>query len=184
MKRLIVIVVVFALISCATETKDKQTEIEAAQVEYTSSYTKLSEDNCLLISPENAGGGDGYKVCSGVGEYELYIYFDLYSTYMKLRKKDSAMEVDMFNKNCGAVIQYEESVEWRHANGKPFACVAHQKCYDVDEMGEVGKQTGEYYIAKGIEGFEGISIEIDATKTTDAITEVRKQTDEAHKRLK
>ena len=69
-------------------------------------------------------------------------------------------------------------VEWRLANGKPFAVITRFTIFTPDEM-EAGKDlTNDYskfpqiLVVKGLTGFEQIDFEIDA-KTNDANKKAR-----------
>jgi hypothetical protein len=81
-------------------------------------------------------------------------------------------------------INYDQThkIEWRLANGKPFAVIYRidkSKSDQPEEMWRPENKTGEFLVIKGLKGYEYIDFEIDA-KTPQANLKAREMADGAY----
>jgi len=145
---------------------------------FSSLYTNLDKD-CKAI-----GGGDGQDEasdCKGVAGYRIYISpsaTTLSITAQTPKKKDSiplAMQGFDFDSK-------KHNIEWRLANGKPFAVIIRVFKYgETDENNPyIGKKIGEELKIVGLKGFDKIDFTVDA-KTPNANAKAREMADTAYK---
>ena len=84
-------------------------------------------------------------------------------------------------------ISYDlkRKVEWRFANGKPFAVIYRIDLTKEDsgaaDMWSPENKTGEALVIKGLKGFEQIDFQIDA-KTPGANIKARQMADAGYKK--
>ena len=78
--------------------------------------------------------------------------------------------------------QQKRKVEWRMADGKPFAVIMRVNKYDgvQDDTHYNGKKIGEELIVKGLKGFDQIDFTVDA-KTPNANQKARDLADQGYK---
>ena len=150
---------------------------QKAEPKFSSVYTDLNK-SCKTIR-----GGDGQDDafdCRGIGGYRIYNWSAAAAQFfaVKTSKKDEDMiqlATQDFNYNMNKV-----KIEWRLANGKPFAVIMRFDKYSdtKDEFAYFGKKNGEELIIKGLKGFDKIDFTVDG-KTPNANAEARKLADNA-----
>lgn len=152
-------------------------------VKFSSTYTKLNDDNCRMVEPID-GLGDGYVVCPVIEGYEAYIFYDLYGNDMlSVRNKTANYEESPIVNDCGISQRYGGTIEWRTADGAPFAGIVRIKCLGENEEGFPGKQISEHLIVFGLAGYESISGSIDVKTTPEANKAARNLAEDAFLKL-
>jgi hypothetical protein len=74
----------------------------------------------------------------------------------------------------------QKNVEWRLANGKPFAVIMRMYDYaGTPECNTAGKITGSSLIVKGLKGFESIDQSVDGN-TPNANVKARELADKGY----
>lgn len=145
---------------------------------FTSVYTSLSK-GCKVLK-----GGDGQDdafICRGAGNYQVRVYYSAASSHINAELKGTDDSVPLATLSVG----YNESkttLEWRLANGKPFAVIMRQPIYSetVAEGEYYGKVMGQKLVINGLVGFtETVSGEVDA-KTPNANAKAREIVDKAY----
>lgn len=145
----------------------------ARKTVFTSAYTSLGH-GCKEIDGEN--GTDGYSICRGPGRYQVRVYYSAATTQInaEIRGTDDYFPLATLS------INYDQSkarVEWRLANGKPFAMIFRVPTYDTPPEGEYfGKVIGASLTVKGLKGFGNIDASIN-TKRPRANAEAREVAD-------
>lgn len=173
MKILSVIVVCLILLTggvFAQKTKKTVTK-------FSSVYTNLNKD-CKTL-----GGGDGQDEafdCRGAGSYRIDITPSAAVLFIAARTPDKKDSIPLASQDMG-FDQTKIKLEWRTANGKPFAVIMRVAKYGEpdDENPYLGKKIGEQLIVKGLKGFENIDFAVDA-KTPDANAKARELADKAY----
>lgn len=142
---------------------------------FSSTYTNLDKD-CTSSGGED--GGHVSTICKDIRGYKLN-YFDsaaaLHFSVGKLASEDS---ISLATQPLGYDAKTRK-IEWRMANGRPFAVIMRINKFEMSDEGIPGKITGEYLIVKGLENFEKIDFEVDA-KTKNANEEARKLADSGY----
>ncbi len=140
---------------------------------FTSVYTSL-KTSCK--SYDGSNGSDGYSICKGPGGYQVRIYYSAAATQIvaEQKGKDGNFPISMANLD----FKWEKSkLEWRLANGKPFALIMRIPKYADPADGEYfGKVTGQELVVTGLLGFESLKTSINA-KTTGANALAREAAD-------
>jgi hypothetical protein len=144
---------------------------------FTSVYTSLGR-GCHEIPGEN--GSDGASICRGPGGYQVRVYYSAAATQInaEIRGKDDNFPLAML------ALDFDQSkarVEWRLANGKPFAAILRVPTYG-DPAGDdqyFGKVIGESLTVRGLKGFGNIDASINA-KRPRANAEAREVADKGY----
>jgi hypothetical protein len=123
---------------------------------FTSAYTALTKCGSGMTKKEEkeaeARGTDIPTRCKGYGGYDVYIYYSACSSSFSLEKGEENISLGM-----QAVDWKQKTVEWRLADGKPFAIIMRVYDYAGNEScATSGKITGESLIVRGLKGFEHI----------------------------
>ncbi len=152
---------------------------------FTSLYTNLKTDCRAAIKLKKGEGLNGEDVplkCKGYDGYEVRIDYSAASSNLRVQplgdKSDEAISLGMQS------INYDQThkIEWRFANGKPFAVIYRidkSKSDQPEEMWRPENKTGESLMVMGLKGFEHINFEVDA-KTANANVKARETADAAY----
>jgi hypothetical protein len=154
-----------------------------AATRFSSGYTALTKCGSGMTKKEEkeseARGSDIPTRCKGYGGYAVYIYYSACSSVFSLEKGDEKISLA-----DQAIGWKQKTVEWRLANGKPFAII--MRVYDYagnDQCATGGKITGESLIVKGLKGYEHID-ETVKTITPNANLKARELADKAYAKTK
>lgn len=144
---------------------------------FTSAYTSLGA-GCKVV--KGGEGQDDAKVCPGVGGYQVRIFSSAAETNIVAEKKGS----DESSPLVIVGLDFDESktkLEWRLANGKPFAVIIRVPKYDgrEDDVPGPGKVIGEELFVSGVGNWEYIYEAINA-KTRNANVKARQAADKAY----
>jgi hypothetical protein len=152
------------------------------RAQFTSAYTDLKTE-CKNAFKDVGEGQDMPLMCKGYGGYKIYIYYSAWAANIALAQptKSDRIGDTMFLAMQGLSYDQEgRKVEWRMADGKPFAVIMRVTDYketnDGDNPFDEKNRTGESLIIKGLKGFERIDSRIDA-KTPDANAKAREIAD-------
>jgi hypothetical protein len=129
---------------------------------FTSSYTSLGR-GCQEF--DGADGSDGFSICRGPGRYQVRVYYSAAATHInaEIRGKDDNFPL------ASLALDFDQTkarVEWRMANGKPFAVIFRVPTY-ADPTGEdqyFGKVIGEALTVTGLKGFSNIDASVNAKR--------------------
>ena len=143
---------------------------------FTSVYTSLGS-GCKTLSGTN--GTDDASLCRGVGGYQIRVYGSAAAVHINAEMKGQEESENLTTLS----IDFNESrmrVEWRLANGKPFAVIMRVPKYGdpTDDNPYFGKVVGEELIIRGLKGNE-INLTVDA-KTANANLKARSLADKAY----
>lgn len=128
---------------------------------FTSIYTSLA--NCRVLKGE--GGSDPAFNCKGAAGYRVYIYYSAAATHIAIETTGGKESIDVLMTS----IDFDTSktkVEWRLANGKPFAAIIRLPKYDdpKDSTDYFGKQIGTELKVIGLKGHTSIEGRIDGSE--------------------
>jgi hypothetical protein len=147
---------------------------------FSSGYTALTKCGSGMTRKEEREaekhGSDIPTRCKGYGSYDVYIYYSACSSIISLEKKGD----ENISLATQAVGWKQKNVEWRLANGKPFAII--MRVYDYagnEQCATGGRITGESLIVKGLKGYERINETIKTT-TPNANLKAREVADKAY----
>ena len=145
---------------------------------FSSRYTNLQKD-CKVTPGEN--GTDGSSDCRGVGGYRIFIGYSAAAEMIVAELPDKSGNIMLDTHDISS--DYSKiKIEWRMANGKPFAIIMRVFKYGDEKKNEYdywGKKIGEELKVVGLKGFENIDFRVDA-KTPDANAKARELADNAY----
>ncbi|MEO8572744.1 MAG: hypothetical protein ABI481_02155 [Pyrinomonadaceae bacterium] len=152
------------------------TNFGQAGTRFTSAYTSLGA-GCKTLSGKN--GTDDASLCRGVGGYQIRVYGSAALVHINAEMKGEEGSESLATLS----VDFNESktrVEWRLANGKPFAVILRVPKYGdpTDDNPYFGKVVGEQLIIRGLKGYE-IDLAVDA-KTANANAKARELADKAY----
>jgi hypothetical protein len=163
-------------ILCATALVLAATAMAFAQkpVTFTSAYSSLDR-GCKTLHGTN--GSDDAFLCSGIGGYKVRVYFSAATMQVNAERGDENTSLATLSVGFD---QRRTKLEWRLANGKPFAVIMRVPVYADPAEGEYfGKVTGKQLKITGLGGRD-----IDQTigaATPNANTKAREAADKAYK---
>jgi len=159
----------------------------AAQApKFSSLYTNLKTDcrGTMTVKEAEASGEDVPLKCKGYGGYEINIGYSAASSQFSIHRIGKSDEDVVTSTMQPIDYDLKRKVEWRFANGKPFAVIYRIDLTKSDSSDPTGmwskeNKTGEHLVIKGLKGFEHIDFEVDA-KTADANVKAREMADAAY----
>jgi hypothetical protein len=123
-------------------------------------------------------GSDIPSRCKGFGGYTVDISYSACASNFGLVKGDERISLGMQTLNWP-----QKTLEWRLANGKPFAVIMRVYEYAGNDLcTTAGKVTKESLVVTGLKGFE-IEETVDA-KTPNANLKARELADKAYAKIK
>ena len=119
---------------------------------FSSVYSPLTKCGSGMTKQEEKDaeehGSDIPTRCKGYGGYDVYIYYSACSSNFSLQKGEENIPLGM-----QAINWKQKTVEWRMANGKPFAIIMRTYEYAGNELCATGgKITSESLIVRGLKG--------------------------------
>ena len=149
---------------------------------FSSAYTSLAKCPSGMTKKEEREaekqGEDLPSKCRGLGGYDVTISYSACSSSFSLDKGEESISLGM-----QAINWKQKTVEWRLANGKPFAVIMRRYDYAGDDQCATGgKITGESLVVVGLKGF-AIDETVDA-KTPNANLKARELADKGYGKKK
>ncbi len=158
---------------------------KSAKPAFTSVYTDMKNDCKMLPEPPGTPeGGDPLERCKGFGGYRISIsYSALHATLSIENPKKRNDSVDI----AALCSDYGAKLEWRLANGKPFAVIVRLGKYKDQDSSDnpcvQTNKTGNMLVVKGLKGWEHINFEINGANH-DANERAREMADQNYSKNK
>jgi hypothetical protein len=131
------------------------TQGQQARTRFSSRYSALTKCGSGLTKKEEKEaeehGSDIPTRCKGFGGYDVYISYSACTSMITLDRGEESLMLA-----TQAVDWKQKTVEWRMANGKPFAVIMREYEYAGDDQCATSKIIGESLIIKGLKGYETI----------------------------
>jgi hypothetical protein len=148
---------------------------------FSSVYTNLKKCGSGLTRKQEkeaeALGQDVPTKCKGYGGYDVDISYSACASTIRLEKGETNMVLA-----TQGVDWKQNTMEWRMADGKPFAIIL--RVYDYGGSPECGsnggKISGSSLIVKGLAGYERIDGSVDVKSTPNANARAREIADKAY----
>ncbi len=156
-----------------------------SQTNFTSVYTDLKRDCEFEDEPaETAAGGDPAGACKGFGGYKIFISYSAQAAHLRIEDSQNDGAAIELATDYGGYGERGEKVEWRLANGKPFAAIIRINKYKGENDGgntyyALANRVGSKLVVKGLKGFERIGFEIDGA-TPNANQKAREVADQKY----
>ena len=143
---------------------------------FSSSYTTLTKCGSGMTKKEEReaekNGSDIPSLCKGYDGYNVYISYSACASSFSITKGEENISLGM-----QSVGWKQKTVEWRMANGKPFAVIMRFYEYEGDDLcSSNGKIKSESLMVQGLKGFEHIEESVDA-RTPNANVKARELAD-------
>jgi hypothetical protein len=157
---------------------------------FTSVYTDLNKE-CKNAFKSVGEGQDMPLKCKGYGGYSLYISYSawasaIYADPTNGRSRESDTLIFLAMQQLNYDQEKGRKIEWRLADGKPFAVIMRISKYSED-AGANGDnpfdpkyKTGEALIVKGLKG-QNIDFEVDVKSTPNPNEKARQLADGNYK---
>jgi hypothetical protein len=147
---------------------------------FSSAYTPLTKCGSGMTKKEEKAaeqqGSDIPTRCKGYDGYDIYIYYSACSSHITADKGGEGIPLA-----TQTVDWKQKTVEWRMANGKPFAVIMRAYEYGgTDDCATGGKITGEVLIVKGLKGYERIDETVKVKGTPNANIKAREIADKGY----
>ena len=143
----------------------------AAGPAFTSAYTDLNKDCEAAFKEEEVGEGQDMPLkCKGQCGYYISIGYSAWASHLGVQMEgDENYQLALVNEGIGYSDEPGRKVEWRMADGKPFAVIVRVSNYDEKKSEATGDnpyqakyKTGESLVVKGLKGYERIDFKVDA----------------------
>jgi hypothetical protein len=161
----------------------QRTQSKLRAPKFSSAYTDLNKE-CKAAFKSVGEGQDMPLKCKGYGGYDIGIGYSAMSSHLSVQLVGGEAVVSVMPQ---PLSYYDnKKVEWRMADGKPFAVIIRVNRYknegsmDTDTYSEQNK-TGESLLVKGLKGYEHIDGAVDA-RTPGANVKARQLADEQYRK--
>ena len=164
-----------------------QTSLFAQTPRFSSLYTNLKTEcrPAIKLKRGEESPDDMPLRCKGYGGYEINVGYSATSSQFTINRVGSRDEDVVVSTMQPINYDLKRKVEWRFANGKPFAVIYRIDLTKGDggapDMWSPENKTGEALVVKGLKGFERIDFQVDA-KTPDANVKARQMADKAYQK--
>lgn len=147
------------------------TPTPAAAAAFTSAYTDLNKECEAAFKEEELGEGQDMPLkCKGYGGYYISIGYSAWASHLGVQMEgDESLMIGLVNEGISYNDEPGRKVEWRMADGKPFAVIVRVSSYDEKKAEQTGDnpyqakyKTGESLVVKGLKGYERIDFKVDA----------------------
>jgi hypothetical protein len=155
-----------------------------AATRFSSAYTPLTKCGSGLTKKEEREaaqqGSDIPTRCKGYGGYDVYIYYSACASILTIDKGEENIPLGM-----QALSWTQKTVEWRLANGKPFAVIIRMYDYANKDLCTTSgsKIKGSSLLIKGLKGYD-IDETVDTKSTPNANVKARELADAAYAKIK
>lgn len=163
-----------AAIALAQKPRPTSARIASA---YTNVYSRYARD-CKDVDLNTVSEGEDVpQLCKGFGGYSLYRTSAVYRVSLAVQDASRKFTIPVAaaeNEEAkalepGCVKKFGDKIEWRMANGKPFAFILRVSYYrDTNDEQTVFKpqnKVGEFLFVRGLKGFESLRYEVGVTDT-------------------
>lgn len=153
-----------------------------SKIKFTSVYTKLDSKTCKPERKPENDMDEPSEFCTGYKGYKIYIQMHGISRFWvgrEILKNDDSwrnLELPSFLLSGGEPI-----LEWRLANGEPFALIVRAQ-YDKQLFNDEKGWVNELGV-QNLRGFAPINVSIDATKNKRANKDARAAADAGYRKL-
>ena len=116
----------------------------------------------------------------------MYIYYSALASHVSIKTSNKDDFIYLAAEKLDFSDNRDSKLEWRLADGKPFAVILKVSRYDqaVQEKGENPYEDAhkirEFYLVKGLKGYENIDFEVDAQANPAALAQARELADAAY----
>jgi hypothetical protein len=156
-------------------------ELAMSAPRFSSAYTSLTNCGSGVTKREEREaekrGQDIPSRCRGLDGYVIDISYSACASNISAQKGRTRIPLAM-----QTVGWKQKTVEWRLANGKPFAVIMRVYEYGGDDLCATnGKTIGESLVVKGLKGYEHIDEEVKVKSTPNPNVKARELADKGYR---
>uniref|UniRef100_A0A7V4LDI2 Uncharacterized protein n=1 Tax=Desulfobacca acetoxidans TaxID=60893 RepID=A0A7V4LDI2_9BACT len=158
----------------------------SAQPQFSSAFTHLARD-CQDAVKGEAAGEDIPQKCKGYGRYYVFIYYSAYGCHIAIKNQDNDEMIYLAPEQFDFSSKKDSVVEWRLANGQPFAVIIKVTKYNTTKAQERGDnpfqkkyKIGDVVLVKGLKGYGHLNYSLNAATTSDALAKARTLADQGY----
>jgi tetratricopeptide (TPR) repeat protein len=143
---------------------------------FASAYTDVKAQ-CVNPAPANNEAQHSSLHCKGPGNYRIHIFDSAEALEITAQTLDGQSSTRLASQSL-TWDQQPRKIEWRLADGKPFAVIL--RVFKYSGKGQYPlqeKPIGEVLLVKGLPGYEHIDAEVDVTTTKNANEKARRLAD-------
>ncbi|HEX7999006.1 MAG TPA: hypothetical protein VF528_11505 [Pyrinomonadaceae bacterium] len=181
-KSRILLFVVLVLL-CFSQTVSEANSNGSGPPKFSSVYTDLNTQ-CRNAFKSVGEGQDMPLRCKGYGGYFVYIYYSAWASHIAIHTSDDDGSPALASQQLSYSDEKGRKIEWRLANGKPFAVILRISKYresdGTDNPFDDKYKTGEALIVKGLNG-QNIDFEVDVKSTPNPNEKARQLADSNYK---
>ena len=175
--RLLLVLMAGSLLVVGAHARKSTATVQTGPV-FSSSYTSLTNCGSGMTKKEEREaekhGSDIPSKCKGLAGYAVDISYSACSSNFSLTRGEERISLGM-----QAIDWPQKTVEWRLADGKPFAVIMRVYEYaGTDLCSTAGKIKSESLTVQGLKGYEQIEGSVDA-RTPNANIKARELADKA-----
>ncbi|HEY0324197.1 MAG TPA: hypothetical protein VGC66_24840 [Pyrinomonadaceae bacterium] len=164
----------------------QRTESKPRAPKFSSLYTDLNKEcKGAVKESELNEGSDMPLKCKGYGGYYIYIYYSALASQIAVQMQGNEdVSIGLGMQELNYSDQKGRKVEWRMADGKPFAVILRVSNYKGEAREATGDpfdpkyKTGESLVVRGLKGYEKIDFTVDAKTTPNPNEKARQMADE------
>lgn len=158
-----------------------------AKITFSSVYTKLDSQTCQADDTAEDAEHEPNYLCQGFKDYKIYLSFTCCQTMVYVGEnikldtsEEQFLKIPMI---YGSQSPNGETIEWRLANGKPFAVILriNQDSSLIDPTLKKGLETTLNILS--LTGYKKINASINVRKFKNANEVIRKKADQGYKKL-
>ncbi len=154
---------------------------------FSSVYTDLNTQ-CKGEYEPTDNGQDVPLICKGYGGYVINVGYSAWAAHIGINKPGDEASLPLAAQPAGYTHEKGRKIEWRMADGKPFAVIMRVSKYREREDGgypyEAQYKTGESLRVKGLKGFEKIDHDLDVKTAANPNARAREMADEGYLQIK
>jgi hypothetical protein len=166
-----------------------EAQIASHPPKFSSAYTDLARD-CINALKTVGEGQDMPLKCKGYGNYYVYIYYSALASHIGIKTVKGDDFIYLSPEKLDFSDKKDNKLEWRLANGKPFAVILKVARYNdaVQESGENPYEDkykiGDVVLVKGLKGYGTIDFQVDPGSAPEAMRQARERADSAYLKLR
>ena len=186
MKKFSSIIIASTLLLATTLAFAQKGTQQKSATKFSSVYTDLNKECRSALTKEEEKeseriGEDIPFVCKGYGGYEISLASHGAMTYLSVQKKNAKQDEKSPVQEMMFINDpiYTRKVEWRLADGVPFAVIFRRDVYDDEPDPAQKKKIGEVLRVVGLRN-DKIDFEVDVKKSPNPNEEARRLADKAY----
>ena len=174
---------VFLFLLTAALWAPRSSGAQESEIGFSSDYTDFQRD-CQYAAVPPSSGWERDLICRGFGGFNLYVAYHQEGVTLRiLNGGPESIWMTLAEQGNDAL---QRRVEWRKANGRPFAVLYKENEYQppyTEGTPNFDKKymRGQRFIARGLPGFESIDFSIEISTTPHAAEMIRELSDNAYR---